>query len=815
MRRFVTSVALVFFAVPFGVSISGCHHNIAPTYCNGQNSGVQVGQLTTLDLEPRLTGISLNQGEMGRVNAPAGKDCRGSSASTSNVVYASTNINLADVAPSTGSLCAGSWNRNTGASIPDYTVCTPATTNGVAYVTASAEGVVSNAIPVFIHPVVTSIVLGAASTNCTTDPASNCVNLSKVGGFDTGIPVNTSPSYSGTSCLSQGQTAQLVARTYGGATNISNLVGPLQFSAQSPSVVTIDANGVATAAQPGSSTISANISQASSTAGFFSTCPPASIALSTPAGATSVSVNQNTSQPLTAIVKDTNGNQITNVQLTYVSTSPTTIPAGSNTIVPTYPGAAAITAVCQPPTCNPSPFNEIGLFGNGTPITSNFVQIKSTGTNFSSVIYIASTQSQYLLPYDFTTTTQVAPVRLPYTPNSMVMSEDLSTIYMGASDINGNPIEIMTYSTTSNSLVKQDTSLSGYVLSVSPDNGTVIITDPVRGLTYLYLASGGVSTETGGVATSAAWTPDSSTVYITTTDGRLLVHSTFTGWSSKPLTSLATSVAVTVPSAGVYLGGNPVDVRTNCPATQFAFPVNTTNPSQPYNPAGFGKTVNGNFVSQTTTNNFYPDLGPVAGVSAVGLAATNDGAHILGASTTVFTDVTTQQVTQNCPADPVTSPVIKSGVNNAVSIATLGAVPSPDVLTTNYVRPLVTPYVVTTSDSAYAFISYQVAAAQATPGVVPQYAIGTGSLTNVPLQKTNGTPTAPVAEAVSADNNTLYVGTSGDNVVHILTRGTGGFSDATKPIVPSLPVAPTASVPNPTGIAVPNLLVQRPRKSTS
>ena len=36
------------------------------------------------------------------------------------------------------------------------------------------SGVVSNPIPVFIHPIVTSLVLGSPSTDCTTDPATNC-----------------------------------------------------------------------------------------------------------------------------------------------------------------------------------------------------------------------------------------------------------------------------------------------------------------------------------------------------------------------------------------------------------------------------------------------------------------------------------------------------------------------------------------------------------------------------------------------------------------------------------------------------------------
>lgn len=761
MRRFVTLAVLLFFAIPFGVSLAGCSKGIVPTYCNGQNSGVQVGQLTTLDLEPRLTGISLNQGEIGRINSPSGKDCRGTSATASGVVYASTNIYLADVAPSTGSLCAGTWNRNTGAAIPDYTVCTPSATNGVAYVTASSGGVVSNAIPVFIHPIVTSIVLGAASTNCTADPASNCVDLSQLSGFDTGTPINTATAYGGTACLSQGQTAQLVARTFNGTTNISNLVGPLQFTAQNSSVVTVDANGVATAAQPGSSTISANISQASSTAGFFSTCPPKTIVLSVPPATTAptapISVNQNTTQPLVATVTDTQGNAITNVQLEYVSTSPTTIPAGSNSIVPTYPSAAAITAICQPPTCNSSPFNEIGLFGNGTPVTSNPVQIAATGTNFSTVLYIGSTQSQYLLPVDFTTTTQVSPVRLPYAPNSMVLSEDLSTIYMGT------PIEIMTYSTASNSLTKQDNTISGTVLAVSPDNGTVIVTDPVRGLTYLYLSAGGVSTEYGGVATSASWSPDSTTVYITTTDGRLLVHSTFTGWSSINLTNVATDVAITVPNAGVYLGGNPVDVRTNCPTT----------------------TVSGVGLSQTTSNVFYPDLGPVAGVNASQLAATNDGLHILGASTAAFTDIATNKKSGGCPVTFTSAP------GTPLSLAAAGATTVNSVLAT--------------SDSAFSFVTYQ-----GTGGVVPQYAVGTGTLTNIALQKTsNGTPLDAVAGAISADNNTLFIGSEGDNIVHRLARGTSGFADTLTPIVPALPNI------NGSGVAAPNLIVQRPRKSTS
>jgi trimeric autotransporter adhesin len=58
----------------------------------------------------------------------------------------------------------------------------------------------------------------------------------------------------------------------------------------------------------------------------------------------------------------------------------------------------------------------------------------------------------------------------------------------------------------------------------------------------------------------------------------------------------------------------------------------------------------------------------------------------------------------------------------------------------------------------------------------------------------------------SSDNTTFYAGTTGDNLVHILTKSGSGFVDTTKPIAPQLPGTTTGS------IAPPNLLVQKPRK---
>jgi hypothetical protein len=104
-----------------------------------------------------------------------------------------------------------------------------------------------------------------------------------------------------------------------------------------------------------------------------------------------------------------------------------------------------------------------------------------------------------------------------------------------------------------------------------------------------------------------------------------------------------------------------------------------------------------------------------------------------------------------------------------------------------------------TSDSSVAFITYT-----GSGGVLPAYApaaSGPGTTTYIKL---SGTATAPIAGVISADNTTLYVGTSGDNLVHLINRST---------LTDSSTLAPNLT--SPTGTIVPvNLLVQKPRKTT-
>jgi hypothetical protein len=810
MRRFVTLAVLLLFTVPFGVSISGCSKKSPTVFCNGADSGIPVGQVTTITLSPAITGISLNFAQIGQVSSPVATDCKGTTETVSKYTYATflpngtPDMTIADVEPTNGRLCAGTWNRNTGGGIPDFTTCNPTNKSGTVFVVASGDGASSNPLPIYIHPVVTSVVLGPLSTDCLNDPATNCspaafatqqVSCTVMANGCCTAPVTTTAAFAATnSCQSQATTGQLAARVYQNAStslanNISCQVGHLSYVAQASSIVSIDQNGVATAQQPGSTVITANISNAGSSAGFFSTCPPTSITLSIPAGSggtstNSIIVNPNNTQPITSLAKDQNGTVLTGLSLEFESTTPTTIPvASTGTVTPTFPGAAAITAVCQPPSCNPSPFNQIGLFGNGKAVTSNAITITAPGTN-STNLYMASTNSLYLVPVDFTQPQLGSPVRLPYQPNSMVISDDGSTIYMGSA------FEIMTFSALSNSVTKEDPSVTGTVLAVSPDGSALVITDPIRQFVYLYTATGGIQTQFGGVGTHAAFSPDSQTVYVTlgdynastgviTPNNQLLVHSAFTGWYQTTSSQPTTDVAIGVPSVGAFFGGNPTTARSYCPVTTIAGGTPTT--------------------SSTTTNVFYPDAGVIA-PAADRIAITNDGLHMLGATTASFTDLALGTSTPGlpigaCPGQtPVTTPVM-FGTN----VAFTGAFPGVAATAITGIFP--------TSDSKMAFVTYT-----GTGGVVPTYtpqATGAGILGTIPLSTALGTPIAPVTGVVSADNLTFFAGTSGDNAVHLITKQTdGSYKDVTPPIAPKLPDANGNTV-------APNLLVQKPRKATS
>jgi hypothetical protein len=669
-----------------GLSVTGCGHKSAPVvYCFAGDTGPVVGQAYYITLTSSLstTGESLNYGQIGEQLSATATDCKHNPVTVKAFTWSSTSsyeLNdaggpiFADINPSNGQVCGGTWNHNTGGGIADYTTCTaPAAsfTGGVATVTAEANGVTSNGINVYVHPVVTGIVLGLAtpSGSCPTtanplgnDPGTDCCPVTSVG-----TPI-VAPAYDGASCLSQNQVGQLIARVYqnGGTTgdaadNITCKVGPLTYGAQTAGIVSIDENGAATAEYPGSTTITATISNSSSASnvGFFSTCPPASITLANPnAAGNSINVAVNTLQPLTATVLDTAGNPITGLTLEFNSTTPQTIPAAVGSVTPAYPGSADITAVCQPASCNPAAFNQIGLYGNGKAITSNPITINTPGTS-STVLYMGSTSSDYVAFRDFTTNEPSTLIKLPFVPNSMVMNQAGTEIYLGS------PEGLMSIATVSNTVSAANQTIPGVVLSVSPDGSTLVVTDPTRQtISLVSTSTNAVTTSYGGVGTSASWSPDTQAVYITTAtlssaanpttitasptirpsstitpSPVVLTHSTYTDWQSATASEGYSDAAVTVPSIGAFFAGQSfTDARSYCPSSTVATTTNTNTTS---------------FTVPNVDNEFIPLVAETTQAITDQIAATTNGTHIIGAHATANGASTLSDIDVTLPLPPI------------------------------------------------------------------------------------------------------------------------------------------------------------------
>ncbi len=803
MRRFLTLVCLLVLAVPAGITISGCTRNPAGNYCNGLGYGPKITDINYITLGPQFTGISLAFGQTRQSNAPSAFTCKNTSFSVTSWTYGTTNNKLVDISPS-GNMCAGTWNRNSGGGIADYTICSapsplPSTGGlpyGVAYETASADGVTSNPVPVYIHAQVTSISLAGPQ---------QCISQGQLSQLDAQACYLSNGKQTlmcAPSTVTPDNYACPLPAGVSSVPSCGSSIGTLAFTVGNSTVATLnnETNQI-TAQLPGTTVITASLAGSGSTAGYFSTCPPKSISV-TLNGSTSGTVTQGVQQNLVTNVVDTLGNPITGLTLAYQSTNPQNLSVSSTgTITASFPGAASVYAICQPSTCNPAPINQVGVYGTGLPISSNAVDITVPGSASSYVWYSAPGQSQYFVPYELLTGTAGNTVRLPYVPNSMVMDRLGTNLYFGSQT------ELMVFSTTSNAITSQLTSVPGVVLAVAPSDSTVLVNDQKRQVFYLVSPSSGAILGTfGGMGVSAQWTPDSQTLYvsdssaannaaagITSHTDMLYVYNANTGWTTYPLppagSSLgAQSLAIMVPSLGAYFSGNPTVAHTWCPV--------------------------GN-AGQYASMLFYPQIDNVAGDSVAEqtdqLAATVDGNHILGATHNgnpgstgpiTFTDI--DVTVPAVPGDSCLPAKVSDtypGLGDPLQPLALShtvANQQVSVNATDVTQVVTSPAAVTTgtaaSSQSLSFITYNGTTAGATLPYYKQTAGATssaGTLGYVTFAGSNASAiTAPIAGAFSPDNTLFFVSTSGDNQVHYINTAT--LKD-TQQISPNLPACTSVS----------------------
>jgi hypothetical protein len=774
MQRFLTFVVLLLLTVPVGLSLQGCA-NKNSSYCNGVGYGYTNDQPVSISLQPQTTGLSVAFSQTSQLQAPSAQNCKGGSASVGTYTYGTSDRTIADVSP-TGAVCGGTWNLHTPA-VADYTTCLPTNKTGVAYMTATAAGFSSNQVAVYSHPPLTSISIQGPTNGNTGAP--QCISQTQTKQLD--ATAYCASTGTGGQCPSatipSGQPVLLCspAPTDGSAATVPNcnaLIGHITYAAASAGVVTIDQNGVATAQAPGSTLITGTIAQTSSNAGYFYTCPPASIKLTVAStGATNANVTLNTPLALTATVTDTNNNVINGLALSYVSTNPGSIAVSSTGgVSASFPSNSAITAICQPTTCNPAPINVMGTLGTGVPVLSNLVQITSPGKN-SNYIWVSSPGSPYFVPLDLSTGTVGNQIKMPYSPNSMVLDPTGTTLYFGSYK------ELMTYNAVSNSLASEVPNVPGVVLAASPTNSTVVVNDQLRGVLYLYTPSSGAYTSFAGVGQKATFTPDGQTVYIVG-NGVLYIHNNFTGWSVETLPANQAT-----PTTGICPATN---TTSPIPQDPTSYPPNTTaNPNNTYNmfcSPDLAVTIPAAavFLSGATTSAYgqcpdttvapvvnYPEAATVAALSDH-VASTTDGQHIIGASANPA-ELTDLSITVPINACPTNGNGQTTGITfNPAPVVNQFSLAAYGINNINEVVPA--------TNSLEAFVTYGSSATTTPSGgaLLPVYKPSTtagspGTLSSVTL---TGNALAPVAGVFSPDNTLFFAGTTGDNQLHVIDTTT-------------------------------------------
>ncbi|HET8667498.1 MAG TPA: Ig-like domain-containing protein [Terriglobales bacterium] len=495
--------------------------------CGGGGSSSSKNNVATVELSPAAA--SINVGSTSLAFTATAKDSSGNVLGNQTFTFAAKDPTDASATPfvsvaNSGLVCAGTWD-----SLTAPVVCTPIARNlgngpgvGTALVTATASGVTSAPITVFVHKAVDNVAISPQSPDC----------------------------------VSQTKTVQFTAKAFANGVDVTPTVGTFVWPAPNASVATIDANGLATSVAPGKTAIYASVGSVQSTPAQFISCPVAQINIHVANGtATTATFDKAATQALTADLIDSNNQPLTNVAVDWNTSQPLVSAAAAGSLTGGSAGTTTVTASCSNPTCN------IGL---PDVIYSNAFVVNVNGTSTTNV-WVASTQGTSVVPIDTTTNVPGTAINLvdsssnPVKPNSMLVNRQGTRLFLGTDS------GMITVDLTTNTAGTPFTSAPGKVLAVSPDGNTIIVSNVGQAQVYVLTSSGTTSTtKTLNIAgaVSADFTPDSKKAYI-------VGNSNWTVW-----TSTTTPVPVNVGTAndvsflatgafGYIAGANPA-ARATC-----------------------------------------------------------------------------------------------------------------------------------------------------------------------------------------------------------------------------------------------------------
>ena len=479
--------------------------------CGKKSSGVGA---TAIHIAPAI--ISLEQGKFSGLSVT---DSGGRGIAAGRITWQASDSSAISVAVLGGipAVCAGSWN-----SLTAPTICTPGPA-GAVQLTATADGATSSPITVFVHQHIERLVASAVN--------------GKVFCGTTGVE--------GLSATSQFAAAgfadyQVVATNNGN--DITSTIGPISWSSQNSTIVTLLTSGTgllfnqvrATAKTPGQTSFFASAGSATSAPVSFTTCPVKTITLATAVGGNSLSFPKGSaSQTITATVVDSAGLTLTNPPLTWSSSNPAVAAVSTAGVISAaQTGGASITASCLPATCN------IG----SQPVAPIYppvgISVQVSGTASASTVYVASSGCwdrmknepvlgclSYIIPIPQSTNKPGAPIALPHTPTSMMISASGTEIYAGSCvprTTNGPPVCNGIAVVSSSGAGTTNNAVTGEIVGVSFSGAKAVVSDTSTTPNQVFLydqpsnAGQQLLLATSDHAKSAVFSSDSFQVYITT-----------------------------------------------------------------------------------------------------------------------------------------------------------------------------------------------------------------------------------------------------------------------------------------------------------